>query len=110
MPIGDGKTDAGHAVEMTARRVKLGQATFTELAQKVQAAAVIGLPWGELIYVMKIMGFGSKGTRRRLRLNGKTHPSDDHYTGFHYACDIVPQPHLKSRVFTRIVSMCRSGM
>jgi hypothetical protein len=61
MPIGDGKTDAGHAVEMTARRVKLGQATFTELAQKVQAAAAIGLRWGELIWVMKINGFRLEG-------------------------------------------------
>jgi len=62
MPIGDGKTETGHAMEMTARKAKIAQATLTELAQKVQAAAAIGLPWLELVYVLKINGFRLEGS------------------------------------------------
>ncbi|MDR3487938.1 MAG: hypothetical protein P4M05_23940 [Bradyrhizobium sp.] len=61
MPIGDGKNEAGHDMEMTARKAKLGQATLTELAQKVRVAAAIGLPWRQFVYVLKINGFRLEG-------------------------------------------------
>ena len=71
MPIGDGQTEAGHAMEMTAWKAKMGQATLTELAQKVQVAAAIGLPWRELIYVMKINGFRLEGEASSFTIERK---------------------------------------
>lgn len=71
MPIGDGKTETGHAMEMTARKAKIAQATLTELAQKVQVAAAIGLPWRELIYVMKINGFRLEGEASSFTIERK---------------------------------------